>query len=461
MQPRNVLGMPRAHAAILFLALALGLLACAVDGGSRKTWDPVEPQQWQKERGPVVPHDTFPRDCSLCHEGSSWHAIRSDFSFDHAAETGLALVGRHEKAECLRCHNDRGPVEVFAQRGCVGCHEDVHQGELGDTCSVCHEESSNDWRPKAAVAEHAKTRFPLAGAHASTACWACHPGAQVGNFANTTTNCVDCHAKDLAAANEPDHAIQGWTDSCQRCHLPTDWSRAGFDHRFFPLQGGHAQLDCNACHAPNDFGGLDSACFACHSDDYAAARDHASQNYSTDCTQCHTVYGWEGGNFAHTGITSGCIACHADEYATAPEHVAQNYSTECGQCHTFKTWKGGSFPHTGITNGCNRCHADDYAATTQPNHTTSGFGTSCEQCHDTRIWGDGQFDHSEFPIFSGNHSGLSCQDCHPVPGAFRQFTCISCHEHSARNTNGEHNRVSGYSYQSSACYSCHPNGHKD
>src|SRR5690606_5304018 len=159
--------------------------------------EPVPRQQWQKERGPVVPHDTFPRDCSLCHEGSSWHAIRDDFQFDHAKEAGLALVGAHDAAECLRCHNDRGPVEVYAQRGCIGCHEDVHQGYLGATCIDCHDEAAIDWRPKAAIAEHATTRFPLVGAHASTACWACHPGAQVGNFANTTTNCVDCHAKDL------------------------------------------------------------------------------------------------------------------------------------------------------------------------------------------------------------------------------------------------------------------------
>ena len=411
MQTRTLVGMPRAHAAILFLALALGLLACAFDGGSR-SWDPVAPEQWQAERGPVVPHDSFPSDCALCHEGSTWHAIREDFAFDHAAETGHALVGAHEKAECLRCHNDRGPVEIYAQRGCIGCHEDVHEGKLGDTCLDCHSESAIDWRPKAAIAEHATTRFPLVGAHAATACWACHPGAQVGNFQQTTTRCVDCHARDLATALEPDHAQQGWTDSCERCHLPTDWSRAGFEHGFFALQGGHDDLACSACHVGNDFGGLSSACFACHADDYRSARDHKPPSYPTDCTQCHTIYGWEGARFAHVGIV----------------------------------------------NGCANCHADDYAATTQPNHISSGFGTACEVCHSTKTWGDGTFDHNAFPIFNGEHAGLSCQDCHPVPGSFRQFTCISCHEHSQREMNNEHARVRGYAYQSSSCYSCHPNG---
>lgn len=406
---------PRAHAALLSLALALGLLACAAGSGSRASWEPVAPQQWQRERGPVVPHDSFPSDCALCHEGSSWHEIRDDFAFDHARETGVALVGAHERAECLRCHNDRGPVGAYAQRGCVGCHEDVHEGKLGDACTVCHDESAIDWRPKGAIAEHARTRFPLVGAHASTACFACHAGAQVGNFAHASTRCVDCHADDLARATEPDHVAQGWTDSCQRCHLPTAWSGAGFEHGFFALQGGHADLACNACHVGGGFRGLSSACFACHDDDYASARDHASQNFPTDCAQCHTISGWEGARFSHAGIASGCV----------------------------------------------NCHADDYAATTQPNHASSGFGTSCQTCHTTRTWGDGSFDHPQFPISGGDHGGLTCQQCHPVPSNFAQFTCTSCHAHSSREMNDEHDRVRGYSFQSSACYSCHPDGRED
>ena len=43
---------------------------------------------WDKSLGPVVPHDTFPDDCSLCHTGSDWHTLRADFAFDHEARTG-------------------------------------------------------------------------------------------------------------------------------------------------------------------------------------------------------------------------------------------------------------------------------------------------------------------------------------------------------------------------------------
>ncbi|MEZ6021278.1 MAG: hypothetical protein R3F17_14660 [Planctomycetota bacterium] len=50
-------------------------------------------QGWWRGLGPVMPHDSFPADCSLCHLGGDWNTIRADFEFDHTAETGYALEG--------------------------------------------------------------------------------------------------------------------------------------------------------------------------------------------------------------------------------------------------------------------------------------------------------------------------------------------------------------------------------
>jgi hypothetical protein len=139
------------------------------------------PQQgWDPRNGPVVPHDKFPADCSICHTGKDWTSIKKDFSFDHEKQTGVPLNGAHKTATCLMCHNDRGPVAQFAQKGCAGCHTDPHRGNLGRMCGDCHQEQS--WKPKQPIVAHNRTRFPLVGAHASTACFRCHPGAQVGNF---------------------------------------------------------------------------------------------------------------------------------------------------------------------------------------------------------------------------------------------------------------------------------------
>ncbi len=178
--------------------------------------------RWWTGLGPVLPHDTFPADCKMCHVGETWDVLTDDFEFDHEAETGVPLNGAHEQARCLHCHNDRGPVEVFHRQGCGGCHEDFHQGELGSDCTMCHRE--HDWRPVGQIAMHNRTRFPLVGAHTGVACWRCHPGGEVGNFLPVDTECVSCHRDDLARTTN--HINLGWVDRCDRCHLPTFWDNA-------------------------------------------------------------------------------------------------------------------------------------------------------------------------------------------------------------------------------------------
>lgn len=180
--------------------------------------------RWWAGLGPVVPHDSFPAQCSLCHEGDDWNTLHDSFAFDHEAETGVPLTGAHESAACLRCHNDRGAVAVFAAQGCAGCHGDPHQGQLGRGCTDCHGELT--WRAEGQVALHDRTRFPLVGVHAMTACDRCHVGFEVGRFVPTDTACLSCHAADLARAVVPDHFALGYTQDCDRCHQPFTWDQA-------------------------------------------------------------------------------------------------------------------------------------------------------------------------------------------------------------------------------------------
>jgi hypothetical protein len=70
MERMTILGLPRARASLAALALALLCFACAI-GRGRGAMEPVARQGWQHARGPVVPHETFPRDCSLCHTSES------------------------------------------------------------------------------------------------------------------------------------------------------------------------------------------------------------------------------------------------------------------------------------------------------------------------------------------------------------------------------------------------------
>lgn len=204
---------------LLLVAAAVVAAACMVP--DRKAG---QRQRWWAGLGPVLPHETFPADCSLCHTGAGWNDLRTDFYYDHELETGVKLVGAHEEAQCLRCHNDRGPVGIFMARGCVGCHDDIHQGDLGTQCTTCHTEVT--WVPYGQIEMHNRTRFPLTGAHVSTACHKCHPGAFTGNFAPTDTECLTCHYVDLTRATNPPHLLFGYTTRCDRCHLTTDWNNA-------------------------------------------------------------------------------------------------------------------------------------------------------------------------------------------------------------------------------------------
>ncbi len=209
----------RTSSAALVVALLLLAAACVTQGPER-----VAVHRWWSGLGPVLPHETFPAECELCHTGSGWHALVDDFSFDHERQTGVPLEGAHAAAGCLRCHNDRGPVAGFASRGCEGCHEDIHLGQFGRQCTDCHDQTT--WRATAQFALHYHTRFPLTGVHATTACRRCHVGAEVGRFLPTDPDCVTCHVDDLANALNPNHIALGWVNNCNRCHQPTTWSQA-------------------------------------------------------------------------------------------------------------------------------------------------------------------------------------------------------------------------------------------
>lgn len=212
----------RQHRALLLCAAILFVAACVIpstQSGQR--------HRWWAGLGPVIPHENFPADCRLCHVGEKWHVLTSDFRFDHEEKTGVALKGAHARAKCLRCHNDRGPVADFQAKGCMGCHEDIHNGDLGKDCRECH--GQNIWRPDKMIERHMRGRFPLVGTHLATACHRCHPGGFVGNFRPVSVRCLSCHADDLAKTTNPPHIPLGWVNRCDRCHMPTRWEQAKND----------------------------------------------------------------------------------------------------------------------------------------------------------------------------------------------------------------------------------------
>src|SRR6185503_11997637 len=63
-----------------------------------------------------------------------------------------------------------------------------------------------------------------------------------------------------------------------------------------------------------------------------------------------------------------------------------------------------------------------------------------------------------FPIGMGPHEKADCNSCHGGFASFKQFSCVSCHEHAQDVTDPVHKGVTDYKFESGACLSCHPKG---
>lgn len=322
--------------------------------------------------------------------------------------------------------------------------EPFPHGKLKEDCSLCH--ASESWRPARigpGFRHENYSDFPMDGAHASANCRACHASL---DFAEAETSCVSCHL-------DPHVGELGM--DCALCHTTSNFldplrMRRAHQLTRFPLRAAHAAVDCESCHGGPAQGQLvwvnrDTECVSCHLADYQGTTDpdHQAAKFSTDCSLCHRPTTWEQADAARAHQDTG--------FPLLGAHAALG----CTACHV----SGFDAP---LDPQCVSCHLDDYQSTTDPDHEALGFSTDCERCHNPTSWtGAVDFpDHDAlFPIFSGSHRGRwdSCRDCH-VAG-YDDFSCIDCHAHSDEaQVTSDHHEVSGFTYESHACLSCHPRG---
>jgi len=450
--------------------------------------------------------------CANCHDTTRWD-IRTAFRDRHAA-TLFPLLGGHARVDCEACHTAAPPRQfTLVPTDCVVCHGADYRAAMTPAhsgapiaCQSCHGSGSESWTRTNFTHP---ARFPLSGAHATLSCSDCHRGPA----AAVSADCYDCHRADYDATRDPRHSTAGFPTLCAACHTTVSWNDAVFDHftTGFALNGRHRTVACSECHK-SGYAGTPRACYSCHKADYDGTNDpkHSSAGFPTACESCHTTSGWEGANFSHdsTGFaltgqhrTLACAECHKNGYAGTPRdcyschkadydgtndpnHAAAGFPTACQNCHSTNGWDSASFDHSqtafpltgahrtvacaechkngyaGTPRDCYSCHKADYDGTNDPNHAAAGFPTACQNCHSTSSWGGASFDHDAlyFPIYSGRHRGTwsSCATCHTASNNYKVFDCLSCHGKSV--TDSHHTGVSGYSYTSSACYSCHPDG---
>ena len=346
--------------------------------------------------------------CDRCHTVKSW--LVPDMVQKHST-TRFALVGMHATVPCEECHvNEQKHEYVGLRTDCLGCHQRDYDGTtapnhrasgLGTDCQSCHAVNAMSWQgvnfAGGGTFDHAKTGFPLVGAHAALACNQCHPSTT--NWVTTATTCYGCHQQDmLTKANAPTpHA--GFPTDCSMCHTTNaGWAPSTFVHStVFVIAGAHAALACNQCHtSTTNWATTATTCYGCHQTDFTTANAPPHTGFVTDCSTCHTNTAWSPATFDHTKNT------------TFPLTGAHTTVTPCAACHVNNVYAG-------LPTLCYSCHQQDMLtkATTPVPHT--GFPTDCSTCHTTNPgWTPSTYTHANatprFPQDS-RHLNAGCAKC--------------------------------------------------
>jgi hypothetical protein len=135
---------------------------------------------------------------------------------------------------------------------------------------------------------------------------------------------------------------------------------SNFDHAtFFPLDGKHAEIQCDACHADKVFRGTPSECSQCHKEP-----DIHAGVFGLKCNYCHTTDAW------------------------SPATVRQ---------HTFPLNHGVGDKNSELQ--CDACHGNNY------------IDYTCYNCHDHQPGGIAQ-SHASLKI--PEQDLVACAACHPV-----------------------------------------------
>jgi len=463
------------------------------------------------------PHGTeLTASCDDCHNPKGWKLEWGTYAFNHDT-TSFELIGMHEEVDCRSCH----PTLIFSQAEteCVSCHIDMHNQTVGMDCARCHTPAS--WLVNDITELHQQSRFPLLGPHNTADCYQCHPSASLLRFEPLGVECYDCHRQDYLTAKDPDHAMSNFSTNCTYCHRidAFTWSGADFDHAEFPLELGHANVDCIQCHTTGNYTSISSDCFSCHQSDYKSTTDpnHVLAEFSQLCKECHTIDpGWmparykehdplyfpvysgkHGGEWASctechenpsTYVDFTCISCHEhNQPEMDDEHDEVNgylyNSMACYECHPTGDAENGfnhsatNFPLTGahVTTECLECHTEGYSGTTMvcydchqqaynesldPNHVSANIPTDCETCHTTDPdWTPAIFPiHNEYYELTGAHASIAtdCFACHQGTYTNTPNECAGCHQPDFNQTTNPNHIQAGFPNTCAICHSTNP-----
>ena len=397
--------------------------------------------------------------CGSCHQdhrGRKFDIIRwptgSPERFNHKL-VRYDLRGKHGESKCRDCHLPKYQVSAKVkrwpmarrqrtylglERDCTSCHEDEHDGRLGQQCQKCHDERQFKEPPRF---DHDDARFVLRGKHKDVECDDCHkkpgrtPEVMYRGIAYKT--CDSCHEEPHkgAMANRAGKTV------CDSCHTETAWNRLIYkrtDHspRRMPLRGGHAKPGCTDCHGQKASKQPSTACASCHQDVHG-------NRFGKDCGRCHDIDSWRArpprqrtvpaarvDASARLGLTRKDLSKVEFHQKTDFPLVGLHVKVACDKCHP-RSRRGFRKRFQDIAHEfCADCHKDPHAGQFKD--------TRCRQCHTTDGWplttyGHRQHDKSQFPL-DGAHRSVACVQCHTRerPDAtryrFQDRGCAVCHQ---------------------------------
>lgn len=476
----------------------------------------------------VDPHrGALDKDCTKCHDAGKWTVTPG---FDHDT-TAYPLTDKHRVVKCDKCHLDARlspksdghghliPVyKPVPHETCTSCHEDVHKGQFGATCTKCH--TTRGWKQiDRDRFDHEKTKYPLRGKHTSVKCADCHQDFSTPLLKKPLfQTCGACH-KD---PHNGTATLAGKSADCEKCHSVSGFSPSTFtvdqhQNTKYALEGKHAAVKCTACHRKDSSTSAKTKwgragviirpaflrCLDCHADDHGGQL--ASRPGHGECGDCHRVAGWKPSNFdrsAHAKLKLAldgrhadieCRACHGADRKSLPalprvslgkaNFLFRVTEIECTACHVdpHKGRFAAGGPRT-KDQGCLACHdarafrpsIADVAA-----HAKFGFAldgahraTACVSCHDEIKPGTPGLKRSSL-VGAGTNFGLlkfeakqQCGDCHKTPhgdqfDARKDRSCDACHgvEAFAPASRFDHNKDASFSlrgaHESVACTQCH------
>jgi hypothetical protein len=309
------------------------------------------------------------KSCQKCHSTAGWEKILESANFNHDL-TRFPLRGLHRNVACESCHKPEKSRRGLAFANCTDCHADFHKGQFakragGIACENCH--TVEGFSPaKFTIADHAKSDFPLEGAHRAVPCIACHAGdvggkrssrrsmLRINRFTFKSTACADCHKDPHFWEVEKFTATKG----CQACHKVDSWRNIKFDHlqTGFALNGKHVAVQCITCHQPValrsgakkiGFKNLKQDCQSCHEDVHNGQFALVVGNQLggvTTCADCHSETNWEPSKFDHNRDARfkldgaharlRCEACHSvvEENGKQFRHF-KPMKFDCADCH--------------------------------------------------------------------------------------------------------------------------------